>query len=148
MQELAVLSENISGLPARIDEIRRDVMKKAGEEIKQEVDWEISDSGMYDRHGKVRRWQRIYIGSGGGYAAVRSSDEESGENSPGAITNYLENGHIIRGRSGKNLGKNLGKARAFRFYKAAQKNGIPDIQNRARAELKRRICEATEGIGK
>ena len=40
------------------------------------------------------------VGSGGGYAAIRPVDTSTGDNSPGAITNYLESGHKIRRPSG------------------------------------------------
>lgn len=56
---------------------------------------------LNDAHGHVAGWQQKYIGSGGGYAAVRATDTASGPNSPGAITNYNENGHAIRRPKGK-----------------------------------------------
>ena len=56
---------------------------------------------LNDAHGHVRGWQSKYIGSGGGYAAVRAVDGASGPDSPGAITNYLENGHAVRRPSGR-----------------------------------------------
>lgn len=49
-----------------------------------------------DAHGHISGWQTKYIGSDGGYVAIRATDISSGSNSPGAITNYLENGHAIR----------------------------------------------------
>ena len=55
-----------------------------------------------DAHGKIAGWQAKYVGSGGGYAAVRAVDTSTGAKSPGAITNYLENGHARRPPSGKN----------------------------------------------
>lgn len=54
-----------------------------------------------DAHGHVSGWQTKYIGTGGGYAAVRATDAGSGPDSPGAITNYLENGHAIRRPGGR-----------------------------------------------
>lgn len=51
---------------------------------------------LNDAHGRVAGWQDKCVGSGGGYAAVRPIASSSGANSPGAITNYLENGHAIR----------------------------------------------------
>ena len=62
-------------------------------------------SGMLnDAHGHVAGWQSKYVGSGGGYAAVRAIDSSTGPNSPGAITNYLENGHAIRRPRGRSPG--------------------------------------------
>ena len=54
------------------------------------------------RTGRLASWQQLHIGSGGGYAAVRPQAGESGTKSPGAVTNYVENGHRVRqGRSGR-----------------------------------------------
>lgn len=55
---------------------------------------------LNDARGRVAGWQQKYIGTGGGYAAVRAVDSSTGPNSPGAITNYNENGHAIRRPSG------------------------------------------------
>lgn len=55
--------------------------------------------GEYHERGTLRRWQTKYIGSKGGYAAIRaiSRDEQRGSSREiaGAITNYVENGHKI-----------------------------------------------------
>lgn len=68
--------------------------------LKSEVDAAVSSSGINDSHGTVRRWQVKYIGSKGGYAAIRAMGSNegalTGPNGPGAITNYLEGGHNIR----------------------------------------------------
>lgn len=56
---------------------------------------------LNDAHGTVAGWQEKYIGSGGGYSAVRPTNSSSGPDSPGAITNYLENGHARRMPSGR-----------------------------------------------
>lgn len=55
-----------------------------------------------DAHGHISGIQARVVGSGGGYAAARSSGTDSGPNSLNAITNYLENGHAIRRPSGRN----------------------------------------------
>ena len=50
---------------------------------------------------KVAGWQKLYIGSGGGYAAVRPVSPPTGKGSPGAITNAIVSGHNIRRPSGR-----------------------------------------------
>lgn len=76
---------------------RRQIHLKLNDLMKEQVDDEILDSGLRDRHGKVRSWQGKFPGSGGGYAAVRAI---SGKNeygyAYGYITNALENGHRVR----------------------------------------------------
>lgn len=87
----------ITGLPAK----RRELHKKIATLLQHEVQKSIGDSGLNDDSGKVKSWQEQYIGSKGGYAAVRATDKGSGKypstgpNSPGAVTNYLESGHKI-----------------------------------------------------
>lgn len=59
---------------------------------------------MKNAHGgrdKVAGWQKTYIGSGGGYAAVRPVSPPTGKGSPGAITNAIVSGHDIRRPSGR-----------------------------------------------
>ncbi|MCL2045734.1 MAG: hypothetical protein FWG88_05055 [Oscillospiraceae bacterium] len=79
--------------------------------------------------GGLRDWQSRYVGSGGGYAAVRPIGKAdgggTGRNSAGAITNYLERGHKVRRPSGKakrqrkSRGR-YGYARGYYFYTAAR----------------------------
>ena len=54
--------------------------------------------GEYHERGTLRRWQTKYIGSKGGYAAIRAAEKPKGVNGAGAITNYVENGHRVGGR--------------------------------------------------
>lgn len=55
--------------------------------------------GEYHERGTLRKWQTKYIGSKGGYAAIRAAEKPKGVNGAGAITNYVENGHRV-GRAG------------------------------------------------
>lgn len=100
LSELDRLTENMNKLLEEAPEKRRELHERLAEEAKQEVDTQISADVGGDS-GKVQSWQEPHVGSGGGYAAVRASDITSGNNSPGAITNYLENGHTIRKPSGQ-----------------------------------------------
>lgn len=54
--------------------------------------------GEYHERGTLRRWQTRYIGSKGGYAAIRAAEAPKGVNGAGAITNYVENGHRVGSR--------------------------------------------------
>jgi len=101
-------------------EKRREMHKRVAEAVAQEVDAEIDASGLDDSEGTVKSWQEGVVGSGGGYAAVRAVKGETGANSPGATTNYLENGHKVR--SGKSTRVRAKKAYVdgFHFYQAAE----------------------------
>lgn len=104
MQELNL--NELDELFGRAMEGFKDGQRKLHEELaviaKGIVDKNIAGT-VRDTNGKVRSWQEKHVGSGGGYAAVRATSAATGNNSPGAITNYLESGHAIRRPSG---GKN------------------------------------------
>lgn len=99
LSDLDRLTENMNAVLQEEPEKRRELHEKLAEAAKQEVDAQIMASVGGDS-GKISGWQEPHVGSGGGYAAVRATSSSSGDNSPGAITNYLENGHAIRGPSG------------------------------------------------
>lgn len=84
-------------------ERRRELHERVGRAVQRELQRQIAASGINDSSGRVRRWQAVHVGSGGGYAAVRPEKGTTGADSPGAITNYLEGGHRIASpRGGKN----------------------------------------------
>ncbi len=99
------LDEALGKILDQLPEMRREFHEELAEIIKNEVDAAIVSSGVSDSNEKVRKWQVKHVGSGGGYAAVRAAGgkegAEIGPNGPGAITNYLENGHKIRNPSGR-----------------------------------------------
>jgi len=104
---------------------RRDLHARIAQAVEREVQVQIDASGINDRGGRVKSWQESRVGSGGGYAAVSAVKGQTGPNSPGAITNYLENGHKIRGPSGHAKRKRAGRAKkpyvdGFHFYQAAR----------------------------
>ena len=84
-------------------ERRRELHERVGRAVQRELQRQIAASGINDSSGRVRRWQVVHVGTGGGYAAVRPEKGKTGADSPGAITNYLEGGHRIASpRGGKN----------------------------------------------
>lgn len=98
---LEELTKRLNVLLAEAPEAKRRLHEELAEMMKKEVDAQIDASGIQDTQGKIRAWQEEHVGSGGGYAAVRAAKGSTGDNSPGAITNYLESGHKIRRPSGK-----------------------------------------------
>lgn len=91
---LSGVIDDFDSLLADIPNMRRELHTELSEVLKSELDSSISSS-LNDSHGTIRGWQKETVGSGGGYAAIRAMKGQSGKNSPGAITNYLENGHKI-----------------------------------------------------
>lgn len=98
---LEKFSDDLNALLNELPGARRELHEKIAEAAKQEVNTQINQSGLNDSGGRVKEWQEPHVGSGGGYAAVRASDSSTGDNSPGAVTNYLENGHKVRKPSGQ-----------------------------------------------
>ncbi|WP_125115965.1 hypothetical protein [Agathobaculum sp. Marseille-P7918] len=82
---------------------QRALHERLGARMQTEVHGKIAGM-MNNAHGgrdKVASWQKTYIGSGGGYAAVRPVSPPTGKGSPGAITNAIVSGHAIRRPSGR-----------------------------------------------
>lgn len=98
-------SIDMSGID-KIDAAMSNLLKKAPEmrrKLHEEIAYHaqkavVGEVGMTtERHtGDLQRWQEKYVGSGGGYAAVRAVNTSTGDESPGAITNYVNSGHKIR----------------------------------------------------
>ncbi len=145
---LAEWDKVLGDLLDEIPERRRELHEKIADVIKSEVDAQIIQSGLNDSSGRVKGWQEPHVGSGGGYAAVRATDSSVGDNSPGAITNYLENGHKIRGPSGNNpkYRPRIKKAYVdgFHFYSSA-KNTVESKAIEAAEEYAKDIVEKLEG---
>jgi len=120
---LEKFSDDLNKLLDESPQKRRELHEQIAQAAKEEVDTQIAAS-VNDAGGRIQGWQETHVGSGGGYAAVRATDSSSGANSPGAVTNYLENGHKIRGPSGhaKHYKPNIKVPRVEGrgFYLAAQ----------------------------
>jgi hypothetical protein len=98
---LKKLDNDLRDIFTEIPKAKKELHGKIADLIKAEVDKEINSSGLNDSSGKIKAWQESTVGSGGGYAAGHAVKGETGHSSPGAITNYLENGHRIREPSGE-----------------------------------------------
>lgn len=106
-------------------EKRKELHERIAERLKNTIDAEIG-SRIEDSDGKIQNWQEKAVGEKGGYAAVRPLSGKNGggtgEESVGAITNYLESGHKIRPPGG---GKdyrpriNVPYVKGYFFYEAA-----------------------------
>lgn len=98
------LGDNLDEMLKEAPEQRAELHRRVGEKIKEALDTNISGT-ISDSEGKVRGWQIVAVGSGGGYVAIRpKGSKEGGEvgpNGPGAVTNYLTEGHAVRKPSGR-----------------------------------------------
>lgn len=89
MQELEAFAGKLDDLLPELRETRRAALETAGEQMLNAVRSRIGGSG------RMQSWQEKYIGSGGGYAAVRALSGVYDENgyAVGYATNALESGH-------------------------------------------------------
>lgn len=96
--EIAKLSSALESVLKELPEMRKKAHEEIGRDILKIVRKNIAAS-INDEYGKIRGWQENYVGSRGGYAAVRpigGKGTKGYDDSPGAITNYLEVGHSSR----------------------------------------------------
>lgn len=101
ISELEKFNSDLDELLKQVPGARCELHEKIGQMAGGEVENEIAQSGFKGGGEKLRNWQEVHIGSRGGYAAVRPTNAKTGDNSPGAITNYNEGGHTIRNPTGK-----------------------------------------------
>ena len=89
MQELQLFEERLNELLPKLREVRQEALEMAGDEMLGAVRGRIGGSG------RVQSWQEKYLGSGGGYTAVRAKAKTYDENgyAVGYATNALESGH-------------------------------------------------------
>ena len=118
------LDSDLEDMLKSAPEARRELHEKIAKRIKSEVNVQIDASGINDENGTIKRWQEERVGSGGGYAAISAVSGAVGDNSPGAITNYLESGHKTRGPTGTAKRRRRGQAKkayvdGFHFYQSA-----------------------------
>lgn len=92
---LAEFSSTLERVISRAPELRAELHEELAQLLKDEVDGAISGT-VADREGRIKDWQEQRVGSKGGYAAISPARSPSGKNGAGAITNYLESGHVIR----------------------------------------------------
>lgn len=130
LKALDELEKDIADLIKSFPDMQRELHEEFANTIKKKVDSEIVAS-LKNGASKIKRWQGKYVGSYGGYAAVRAVDTSTGSESPGAITNYLENGHKIRKPTGRNkrYKPRINKiyVDGYHFYSKASNNLEADI---------------------
>lgn len=144
-RDLERLIKKLEAAPDILKDARRRAMEEATPKLKQEVDRAIGGEG------KVKSWQEMYVGSKGGYAAVRPKSktwtEVNGRGKKyavGYVTNAIEHGHRFPSPYGKQRRYNEIRNDQLNvpgryFYREANKNTLEIAQKAAaqvEAELK------------
>ena len=105
-RDLRRLSERMQQIVRDAPDQQRALHERLGETLLDDVRHRAPISvkghdlghGEYHERGTLCRWQTKYIGTRGGYAAIRAAETPKGVNGAGAITNYVENGHRVGSR--------------------------------------------------
>jgi hypothetical protein len=128
-QAINDLLSRIATSPEVLKEAKKQAFEEASQKLKDLVDREIGGTG------KVRSWQEKYVGSKGGYAAVRPRAKQwtdpNGKGKKyavGAVTNAITSGHRFPGQGvyGKSrkwvraTSSTAGKVHGLHFYEKAQ----------------------------
>lgn len=132
--ELDELLQKLEQAPEVFQQARREAFEAAAPELKQVLDARIV-STIGDSRGKVRSWQDQFVGSEGGYAAVRPKTDTHTEPTKkdgntyavGYVTNAINSGHRFPGqgvrrasRAGKTEKYTAGRVPGAYFYDKAQ----------------------------
>ena len=132
--ELDKLIEKLDRSPEVLREARRTAFEAAAPRLKAVLDRKIV-STIGDSRGKVRSWQDQFVGSMGGYAAVRPKKDEFTEPTKkarhtyavGYVTNAINSGHRYPGqgvrktaKAGKTDTFTYGRVEGRYFYEYAQ----------------------------
>ena len=98
---LDLLREDFQKLAGELPEMRREIHEELAGQMRGEVEEALARKAGSST-GKVAGWQEGYVGTKGGYAAVRPRAKTSYRGyAVGQITNAIENGHAIRRPSGR-----------------------------------------------
>ncbi len=133
--ELDELLQKLEQAPEVFQQVRREAFEAAAPELRQALDERIV-STIGDSRGKVRSWQDQFVGSKGGYAAVRPKKDTFTEPTPGGhtyavgyVTNAINSGHRFPGQGGRKTSKAgktekyaSGRVQGKYFYEKAQKS--------------------------
>ena len=130
-------------------ELRKQMHEEVALALQTEVRGQMAKTGIARRTGRLEGWQKNYVGTGGGYAAVRAIGKAdgggTGPNSAGAITNYLESGHKVRPPSGKaKRPRKSRRKKAFvtgRYFYAAARGQAQQVALAAANRYAERIAE-------
>ena len=138
--ELERLIDQLDRAPEVLREAKRKAFQLAAPKMKVLLEEKFSAVGLRRGTGEVLGWQECYVGSGGGYSAVRpkaktfTQPTRSGKTyAVGYVTNSIESGHRFPSPSGKNQRyspriRSGMKVRPYAFYDAARGEVVPLAQ--------------------
>lgn len=149
--ELDRLVEKLEQAPDILKDAKRQAFEMAAPKMKAALDSEIGGTG------KVQRWQGQYVGSKGGYAAVRplkdtyteATKKKSNRYAVGYVTNAINSGHRFPAPSGRpgykpRIYSGRQNVAGKQFYEAAEAK-LPEIAQAAAEQVVNTLVEHLEG---
>lgn len=127
----------------KVPAIKTQALYAAAKSFQEEVRRQIQEQGVHDSFGRVKRWQQVYLGSKGGYAAVRPMAEHTQKTWKGKsvfssqITRWLEKGHGARRSRGGFYQSGVTYVKGYMFYSWAKSKGLDAARNAFERELDR-----------
>ena len=137
------LQHALEAAPQIASEARRAALSEAGQAIRSAV------VGRLGGTGRIARYQEVYVGTGGGYTAVRPvakteiQTSRKRKDAAGYVTNSIESGHAIR-RPGPNSRRKSRAVMAAVRGKYMYMDTERFDADRIAAEVGRKIVDAVE----
>lgn len=151
--ELDRLAERLAQSPELLRQAKRQAFEAAAPRLLELVQTQIGGSG------RVKSWQEKFVGSFGGYAAVRprartwiETKKEKKRYAVGYVTNAINSGHWKRGRSyvqdkrlrGYQTGSSADRVEGKHFYEKARDLAAP-VAQAAAEEILAALIDHLEG---
>lgn len=158
-KDLERLIEKLDQSPGIIKQAKKKAFEHAAPKLEALIDRGMAPVGLHEVNGKVKGWQESYVGSKGGYAAVRPKAKTFTEPTKklgkryavGAVTNAIDAGHKYPSPSGKAKRKRKARiqharmnVKGYPFYSAAQELA-PEVAEEAAQEIVQALMKHLEG---
>lgn len=144
---LTEIQKKLDGYPEVMKKARSEFFEEAGREMLSTVRRRIGGQGY------VANVQDQYVGSGGGYAAVRAKAKTTLRGyAAGYITNALENGHVVRKSSGaakrkRKSRKNTDRVAGKYMYRMTEADVARRLTAEGAREIEKKAMAYLEGNG-
>lgn len=156
-RDLERLIETLDASPAVLREARRRAFELSAPKLRALLDEGFARAGLHERTGAVLSWQEQYVGTGGGYAAVRprantytATNGRGRKYAVGHVTNAIESGHSFPTPSGGNkkykprIRSAAQQVRPYAFYAAAQAS-VPALARETCDQILQAVIDHFEG---
>lgn len=144
---LKEIQKRLEGYPEAMKKARSEFFEEAGREMLSTVRRRIGGQGY------VANVQDQYVGSGGGYAAVRAKAKTALRGyAAGYITNALENGHVVRKSSEtdkrkRKSRKNTDRVAGKYMYRMTEADVARRLTEEGAREMEKKAMAYLEGNG-